>query len=126
MAYNEKLSAQMEILGIYVNVFCRTDIAPEIITKYQNYIPTFNTHSWSVGNKEANFVYLNAFESELGQALEKFFLEHVEPTRLYMYCGSLDHAQILFNEIFKTSKKWLKIRTLTVGIISLGLLLFFF
>jgi len=95
MAYNEKLSSQLERDGINVEVVCREDLAPGILAERPNYFPILTAHSWEVGNCAENGIFADAFESEIGTAVEQCLARHDGQVLLYMYCGSLEHAEVL-------------------------------
>jgi len=96
MAYNEKLSNQLELMGNDVYVICRNDISLEILSTRDNFLPVLSVHSWEVGNRTNNNEFLIRFELEIAKALEEMFSNSTNESYLiYMYCGSLDHAKIL-------------------------------
>ncbi len=101
MAYNEKLSLQLNKLDIDVQVICRKDIASEILDTRPNYFPSLSVHSWAVGNRKENREHIDEFELELNDALEKHINCFDESTILYMYCGSIEHAQVLARVVKK-------------------------
>ncbi|MDP1547483.1 MAG: FkbM family methyltransferase [Anaerolineales bacterium] len=95
MAYNEKLSSQLQKLGADVQVVCRKDIDSEIIASRPNYLPTLSAHSWDVGNCAENEKSVLSFKSEIKLVLDRAFKECDQSILLYMYCGSVGHAQVL-------------------------------
>jgi FkbM family methyltransferase len=95
MAYNEKLSTQLERDGLDVAVICRKDLAADILAARPNYVPILTAHSWEVGNRAENGKFVEAFESEIGFAVAQYMAKRSEPVLLYMYCASLEHAEVL-------------------------------
>ncbi|TVS04603.1 MAG: FkbM family methyltransferase [Cyanobium sp. PLM2.Bin73] len=95
MAYNEKLSAQLERDGLDVAVICRKDLSPDILATRSNYMPVLTAHSWEVGNRAENGEFVDAFESEISYAVEQCIANRSEHVLLYMYCASLEHAEVL-------------------------------
>ena len=95
MAYNEKLSAELQRQGASVRVACRTDLDPKILAERSNYLPMLSCHSWEVGNRSANGELAARFASELDSVLEHVFGEEDGSVTLYMYCGSLEHVDII-------------------------------
>ena len=95
MAYNEKLSAQLKRDGLDVEVICRKDLAADILAERPDYFPTLTSHSWDVGNRAENRKFADAFESEISTAVERCLTRRTGQVLLYMYCGSLEHAEVL-------------------------------
>ncbi len=95
MAYNEKLSVQLESLGMAVKVLCRSDLDRDIISSRTNYFPTFTRHSWQIGNPKASPAHAVKFEEELVAGIERAVGSYKGQVLLYMYCGGVEHAEIL-------------------------------
>jgi len=101
MAYNEKLSAQLEADGCKVTVLCRKDLDPSIISARPDYHPCFSRFSWQIGNPQASQKHADTFQVELFQALNEVARRRIlagegtEPLLIYMYCGGVEHAEIL-------------------------------
>ena len=95
MAYNEKLSTQLKWDGQDVEVICRKDLSATILDDRPNYFPTLTAHSWEVGNRAKNRTFIDAFETEVSTAVEACLARHSGKILLYMYCGSLEHAEVL-------------------------------
>jgi len=95
MAYNEKLSTQLKRDGHDVEVICRKDLAANILDDRPNYFPTLTSHSWEIGNRAKNGIFIDAFETEISTAVEACLARHSGKILLYMYCGSLEHGEVL-------------------------------
>ncbi|MCC5997012.1 MAG: FkbM family methyltransferase [Oceanicaulis sp.] len=66
----------------------------------KDFIPAFTVHSWGVGNKPRgpNSKLVKQFDQEVGQFVEALpALPDGALTVLYMYCGSVEHAKIIYN-----------------------------
>ena len=96
MAYNEKLSKQFESEGYDVGVICRHDLSRDILSLRSNYSPILTAHSWEIGNRDHYQRYVDEFESQITRYFEQYFSKFSGPVLLYMYCGSLEHSEILF------------------------------
>ena len=99
MAYNEKLRFELGRLGADVQVACRKDLSPDILSTRPTYSPVFTEHSWAVGNRADNAVFIQRFEEEMAEVIQQDFVTGSPQGEvlLYMYCGNLEHAKVLAN-----------------------------
>jgi glycosyltransferase involved in cell wall biosynthesis len=101
MAYNEKLSAQLKADGCKITVLCRKDLDSAILAERPDFYPCFSRFSWQIGNPKASGTHADKFEAELSLGLNEVLRsrslasEENEPLLIYMYCGGVEHAEIL-------------------------------
>ncbi|CAK0779602.1 Methyltransferase, FkbM family [Gammaproteobacteria bacterium] len=93
MAYNTNLETAIESHGASVQVLCNQQIATEILESHPNYLPKLSINSWFVGRAKNN-KDPDRFQTEILPALDE--LATRSPRSLvYIYVGSVEHAEIL-------------------------------
>jgi glycosyltransferase involved in cell wall biosynthesis len=101
--YDWNLEEQCTLYNLEFYSLCWKNTPLEIIESHPKFIPTFSDHSWAIGNQGLGGVkqeVAKKFSLELNDALGKIH-NGKEQTLLYMYTGSLEHAEIVTDVVFR-------------------------
>lgn len=83
---------------------CWKQTPNKLIEKKHQFIPTFRDHSWSIGNKGIGGPpksVLSLFTREIQDAIGKIRNHNDEKIFLYMYTGSLHHAEVIAEVVWR-------------------------
>lgn len=83
---------------------CWKQTPNKLIEKKHQFIPTFSDHSWSIGNKGISGPpesVLSLFTREIQDAIGEITNYNDEKIFLYMYTGSLHHAEVIAEVVWR-------------------------
>ncbi|RJG40884.1 CmcI family methyltransferase [Mesorhizobium sp. DCY119] len=101
LSYDSRLAATSASRGIRFRVLGHEKFDPNYWPESMGHFHrVFSRHSWTVGNrprKGANATDVAAFETELDGEMRALCADDPDTRRfLYMYCGSVEHAEVVF------------------------------
>lgn len=86
VAYCDGIVAAGRRGGFPVEAWCRHDVDPSILTTRPSHHPLLSAHSWDIETQ------WDAFRDEIERILNQRLVPH-EPAVVYLYVGSLRHAE---------------------------------
>ncbi|RED16168.1 glycosyltransferase [Parasphingopyxis lamellibrachiae] len=97
LSYDRRLGEVAENAGLDFYILCRKELSNLAGEKKDQIIPVFSRHSWTLGNKwpDVKTEDLDAFATEIEQGIRELERKVSGDILLFMYCGSIEVADIL-------------------------------